>query len=105
MVNQDEVKMEGLKERKEEEIETKTGKETVIGSAAIEIKTETGIGREGEIGIEIVNISGTGEIGTVGTGGKIDTYPPQEIKRVWVMAVKGVTSQCHHNQKKVHRMG
>lgn len=105
MANQDEVRMECLKERREEGIETRTGKETVIGSAAIEIKIETGIGREGEIGIEIVNTSGTGAIGTVGSGGKIDTYLPQEIKRVWVTAVKGVKGQCRHNQKKAHRMG
>lgn len=105
MANQDEVRMECLKERREEGIETRTGKETVIGSAAIEIKIETGIGREGEIGIEIVNTSGTGVIGTVGSGGKIDTYLPQEIKRVWVTVVKGVKGQCRHNQKKAHRMG
>lgn len=105
MVNQDEVRREGLKERREGGIETKTGKETAIGSAAIEIKIETGIVREGEIGIEIVNTNGTGVIGTVGTGGKIDMYPPQEIKRVWVTEVMGVKSQCLHNQKKVHRMG
>lgn len=105
MVNQGEVRTEGLKERKGGGIETKTGKETVIGSAAIEIKIEKGIEIEGGTGIEIATISETGVIGTVGSGGKIDTLPLREIMRVWVMEVKRVRSQRRHNQKKVHRMG
>ena len=105
MVNQGEVRREDLKERKGGGIETKTGKEIVIGSAAIEIKIEKGIGTEGGTGIEIVTISETVEIGTVGSEGKIDTLPPPEIMRVWVMEVKNVKSQCLRNQKKVHRMG
>lgn len=105
VVSQDEVRTECPKERREEGIETKTGRETVTGSAATEIKIETEIGKEGETGIEIVNTSGTGAIGTVGTVGKTDTCPPQQIRRVWVTEVKKVKSSCRHNQKKVHRMG
>lgn len=104
-MSQDEGRTEGLKERREDGIETKTGRETVTGSAATEIKIETEIGKEGETGIEIANTSGTGAIGTVGTVGKTDMYPPQEIRKVWVTEVKRVKSSCRHNQKKVHRMG
>lgn len=103
-MSQDEGRMEGPKEKREDGIETKRGRETVTGSAATEIKIETEIGKGGETGIEIVNTNGTGAIGTVGTVGKTDMCPPQEIRRVWVMEVKRVKSSCRHNQKKVLRM-
>lgn len=105
MVNQDGVKMAGQRGRRGDEgTETKTGRETETESAVTEIKTETGIGIEGETGTEIGNISVTAAIGIVGNEGKIDTCPPQVIKRVWAMVVKKVRNKSHHHQRKVHRM-
>lgn len=109
VVNQDGLKKEGQRGRRlgDEVTETKTRREIETESAVTEIKTETGIGIgiEGETGTEIGNISVTAAIGTVGNEGKIDTCPPRAIKRVWAMVVKKVRNKCHHNQRKVHRMG